>query len=85
MKDHMTWDNLKQKVAALCKERDELRRKIDQLVIRLNDETEKVTRLETECREKEQQIKNVIKERDAAIADLKTVALNCHADYTFSA
>ena len=25
------------------------------------------------------------RERDAAIADLKTVALNCHEDYTFSA
>lgn len=53
-------DKLKQKVAALCKERDESHRTIDQLVIRLNEETTKVARLEAENRAKEQYIAEVI-------------------------
>lgn len=61
-------DRLMQKVSALCKERDEAHRQIDQLVIRLNDETERVARLEAESRAKEQYIaetiSKVIIERD---------------------
>lgn len=68
-------DRLMQKVSALCKERDEAHRQIDQLVIRLNDETERVARLEAENRAKEQYIAETIgklaRERDAAIEDVK--------------
>lgn len=54
MKDHMTWDELMQKFSAVCKERDELRRTVDQLVKRLDDETAEVDRLTKENRAKEQ-------------------------------
>lgn len=56
MKDHMTWDELMQKFSAVCKERDELHRIVDQLVKRLDDETAEVDRLTKENRAKEQYI-----------------------------
>lgn len=56
MKDHMTWDELMQKFSAVCKERDDLRRTVDQLVKRLDDETAQVDRLTKENRAKEQYI-----------------------------
>lgn len=78
-------DRLMQKVSALCKERDELkrdnerlRRALDQTVVKLNDETVRAERLEAENRAKEQYIAEtigkVVKERDAAIADLKELS-----------
>lgn len=56
MKDHMTWDELMQKFSAVCKERDELHRTVNQLVKRLDDETAEVDRLTKENRAKEQYI-----------------------------
>lgn len=75
-------DELKQKITLLCKERDEAHRQINQLVIKLNDETAKVTRLEAENRAKEEYIAEtigkVIKERDAIMsAFLETVSDHC--------
>lgn len=75
-------DRLMQKVSALCKERDELkrdnerlRRALDQTVVKLNDETVRAERLEAENRAKEQYIAETIgklaRERDAAIEDVK--------------
>lgn len=74
-------DRLMQKVSALCKERDELkrdnerlRRALDQTVVKLNDETVRAERLEAENRAKEQYIAETIgklaRERDAAVVDL---------------
>ena len=60
-------DRLMQKVSALCKERDELkrdnerlRRALDQTVVKLNDETVRAERLEAENRAKEQYIAETI-------------------------
>lgn len=53
-------DRLKQKVTALCKERDQLHDQIDRLVKRLDDETAAVNRLENENRAKEQYIAKVM-------------------------
>ena len=75
-------DRLMQKVSALCKERDELkrdnerlRRALDQTVVKLNDETVRAERLEAENRAKEQYIAETIgkltRERDAAAEDIK--------------
>lgn len=100
-------DRLMQKVSALCKERDELkrdnerlRRALDQTVVKLNDETVRAERVEAENYSKEQYIAETIgklarerkrddeiiaslqkelveaaKERDAAIADISSLAL----------
>lgn len=61
-------------IEQLAKERDNARRTLDQTLVRLNDETVRAERLEAESRAKEQYIAEtigkVIKERDAAIADL---------------
>lgn len=42
-------DGLKQKIAALCKDRDELRRTLDQTLVRLNDETSRADALQRRC------------------------------------
>ena len=83
-------NDYKELVFALrSKESRDNRELLDAAAKEIEQQKAELERLEAENRAKEQYIAEtigkVIKERDAAIADLKTVALNCHEDYTFSA